>query len=216
MFCAWGLECSIVQEVKRIMEFCVKQEWRVGLNGLLALAEPGRGFVKTLGDRVALPDYPHNVHPFFLWKSMEGRNTRMRIAMEGWWTIRDYVIDWEKVLVSGLSREMMDRSQLKYKLANYWRVGHPRGRGRGWGAHGQGVGGGCRTRSSCKQSNVEVLPIDGDGERAWNFFCCLFCKNFVPFRIFLLWVCGSPGYIFCNTRTLVGRYGRVWTSFWYY
>ncbi|GLJ29310.1 hypothetical protein SUGI_0577980 [Cryptomeria japonica] len=102
------------------------------------------------------PGYPPNVHPFILWRSMEDKNMRRRVAVEGWYTMRDYVNDWEVVLASGVLKEQMDRSQLKYKLADYWRGDHPHGRGMGHAVCSHGVGCGRRARLSCRQREAKV------------------------------------------------------------
>lgn len=69
---------------------------------------------------MVVPSYPSHVHPFILWKVMEDRNVRRHEAVEAQRAVRDYIIDWELVLASRVSHEMMDLTKLKFKLAVYW------------------------------------------------------------------------------------------------
>ncbi|GLJ52181.1 hypothetical protein SUGI_1110000 [Cryptomeria japonica] len=142
MFCAWGLECGSIQEVKRIMERYVNLEWRQGLDALL-----GQSWVedslRPWGDRVAMSGYLPYVHPFILWRVME---------------------DWELVLASGVPRELMDLNKLKFKLVDYWQDEHPQGRRRGRATRGRGVLGGCNSKRNQRREKGEQVDGGRGGE----------------------------------------------------
>ncbi|GLJ31144.1 hypothetical protein SUGI_0624050 [Cryptomeria japonica] len=76
MVLAWGLEQREKEDIEWTMRMCVKEEWLCGIRSLMAMMEPGIGFVTNDGNWIQIGKLCPTLRPFIRWSAILNRKER--------------------------------------------------------------------------------------------------------------------------------------------
>ncbi|GLJ15732.1 hypothetical protein SUGI_0258900 [Cryptomeria japonica] len=125
MFVSWCFELENTENVRWVVNSCVREERCGGLESFMRMTRDGKGFVCLDCHWLHVSEFHPPLHPYFIWSANCNKESRRAFAQIGMHGIKEYLKTWERRDVK-LELEKWGTSRSAMASSSRWKRGRPR------------------------------------------------------------------------------------------